>query len=155
MPGFTFRDARSADGPAVSRLVFAVLREFGLAPDAAATDADLLDLDTSYARRGGAFELALGADGALLGCAGLYRVSADVCELRKMYLLPSARGQGLGRALLERALARARELGYRRMTLETASVLKDAIRLYTAYGFRPVASGHLASRCDQRYELNL
>jgi putative acetyltransferase len=53
------------------------------------------------------------------------------------------------------ALARAKQLGFAKITLETASVLKEAIRLYTSYGFKPCQPDHLSCRCDQAYMLDL
>jgi putative acetyltransferase len=72
-----------------------------------------------------------------------------------MYLHRAYRGRGLGRRLLEDALANARRLGFARMTLETASVLKEAIRLYESYGFTPYQPDHLSGRCDHAYLLEL
>ena len=73
----------------------------------------------------------------------------------KMYLAPEARGCGWGRRLLEHALARAAELGFRRVVLETASVLQAAIALYERDGFQRYTSSHLAARCDAAYFLDL
>jgi putative acetyltransferase len=77
------------------------------------------------------------------------------CELRKMYLRRDRRGKGLGKLMLEHALAEARRLGFGTITLETASVLKEAIGLYESYGFKPYTPAHLSSRCDQAYSLEL
>jgi GNAT superfamily N-acetyltransferase len=97
----------------------------------------------------------ISAQGKIVGCWGLYPMDEGACELRKMYLSPEVRGLGLGKETLRRALSRGKELGFRRMTLETASALKDAIRLYKAAGFRPYRAEHLSSRTDQCFELNL
>jgi GNAT superfamily N-acetyltransferase len=149
------RSATNADAPAVRELVFAVLREFGLRPDPAHTDADLADLDKSYLSRGGRFDLLVRPHGQLLGTVGLYPIDGQTVELRKMYLRRDARGQGHGRRLLEHALSHARAMGFKRMTLETASVLKDAIAMYQRYGFRPYNADHCSPRCDQTYVLDL
>ena len=71
-----------------------------------------------------------------------------------MYLHPSIRGKGLGKKLLERIIKTARELGYLRVYLETASILKTAVHLYENAGFRPVQERH-TPRCDQAYVLEL
>ena len=92
---------------------------------------------------------------AVVGSVGLYPIDRPTCELRKMYLHSAFRGKGLGRHLLDHALKRAKELGFSRVTLETASVLKEAIALYQSYGFRPYAPDHLAGRCDQAHFLDL
>lgn len=135
--------------------MFTVLGEYGLKPDPDGTDADLNDIERSYVARGGTFCVLEEEDGLLVGAYGLYPVEGRTCELRKMYLGRTHRGRGLGRLLLEDALACARELGFATVTLETASVLKEAITLYRRYGFVPCPSDHLAARCDQAYTLEL
>ena len=92
--------------------------------------------------------------GRVVGSVGLTRVSESTCELRKMYLAPEARGGGWGRRLLEHALARSADLGFRRVVLETASVLRAATALYERYGFRPDTRDHLTGRCDAAYFLD-
>jgi putative acetyltransferase len=149
------RPATNADAAAVRELVFGVLREFGLKPSPGDTDADLDDLEAAYHRRGGRFDVLVTPDGAVIGSVGLYPVDPTTVELRKMYLQVSARGRGLGRRLLDHALAEARRMGFARMTLETASVLTDAVALYERYGFRPYAAAHRSSRCDASYALPL
>ncbi len=72
-----------------------------------------------------------------------------------MYLLPAARGRGLGKWLLARSLRTARSKGAKRVTLETASALTEAIALYRAFGFRRLPGEHLAARCDQAWVLDL
>jgi putative acetyltransferase len=152
---FTIRDATGDDSGAVREIVGAVLREYGLAPDPGGTDADLADLDAGYRRQGGVFRVVVSAGGRVVGCGGLFRSSAEEVELRKMYLLPLARGRGLGRRLLGELLGEARRLGARRVVLETASVLEEAIGLYRRAGFRRIARSHLAARCDQAWALDL
>jgi len=149
------RRATNQDREKITGLVFEILREYGLSPDLCSTDADLADVESHYHARGGIFEVLETADGAVVGSVGLYPIDRSTCELRKMYLHSSFRGKGLGRVLLEHALKRAKELGFSRVTLETASVLKEAIALYQSYGFRPYAPHHLAGRCDQAHYLDL
>jgi putative acetyltransferase len=149
------RPATNADCDAVRDLVFAVLGEYHLAPDPDSTDADLDDIEQSYPARGGVFRVLEERDGTIVGCYGLYPTEPGTCELRKMYLRRDYRGKGLGRHLLEDALAHARQSGFRTIILETASVLKEAIGLYERYGFKPFQADHLSPRCDQAYVLNL
>jgi putative acetyltransferase len=152
---FRLRPATNEDRAAVEQVVFGVLAEYGLAPDPGGTDADLRDLDASYHAAGGCFDVLIDADGHVIGTVGLARVSETTCELRKMYLARTARGQGRGRRLLEHALTRAAALGFTRVVLETASVLREAISLYERFGFRPYVPEHLAARCDTAYYLDL
>ncbi len=149
------REATNADCQAVRNLVFAVLEEYGLKSDPGVTDADLDDIEQSYFARGGTFRVLAERDGSIVGVYGLYPMADGICELRKMYLRRDHRGRGLGKRLLEDALATARRLGFRHVVLETASVLKEAIALYQSYGFVPHQPDHLSSRCDQAYLLEL
>ena len=149
------RRASNKDREEVTRLVYGVLKEYGLEPDPGATDADLADIERSYFARGGAFFVLTDQDGLIIGAYGLYLIENQTCELRKMYLHKSHRGKGLGKLLLDSALAEAKKLGFRRMTLETASVLKEAIALYESYGFVEYEPTHMSARCDQAYVLEL
>lgn len=137
-----------------------MLREFGLTSDPRGTDADLTDFAANYIDRGGDFVVLHDANGLLVGTCGLYPVDlpADqprTVELRKMYLSPTLRGHGQGRRLLEWALNRARELGFRQMTLETATALRDAIALYERNGFTRTCGGAHSCRCDLSYAREL
>lgn len=136
-------------------MVYTVLREYHLRPDPECTDADLRDIEQAYLARGGTFCVLETQDGHIIGAYGLYPTDRATCELRKMYLRRDYRGRGLGKRLLEDALAEARRLGFRRVTLETASVLTEAIALYESYGFLPYRPEHLSARCDQAYALDL
>ncbi|MBA4136937.1 MAG: GNAT family N-acetyltransferase [Opitutus sp.] len=150
----TLRRATNADGPAAAALVAAALVEFGLQPDPTGTDADLADIERHYFARGGDFVVLIAPDARLVGTCGLYPLaspSPGAIELRKMYLAPLTRGQGQGRRLLEWAIQRSRELGYRQLRLETACVLKDAIALYERNGFLRDNRALHTCRCDAAF----
>jgi GNAT superfamily N-acetyltransferase len=153
--GFIIRKASNADREDIEELVFGVLAEYGLKSDPGKTDADLSDIQGEYLDRGGTFDVLVGGDGEIVGSVGLHRLNTTTCEIRKMYLAPELRGQGQGRRLLIHALSKAKALGYSRIELETASVLKEAIALYERYGFCRFDRGHLSSRCDAAYYLEL
>ena len=112
------------------------------------------DVGTAAEARG-MFDLLVSPSGEIVGTIGLYPVSTSTCELRKMYLAKSVRGQGHGRRLLDHALTRARKLGFTRVTLETAEVLQNAVALYERYGFKPYTPDHKSCRCDRAYYLDL
>ena len=150
-----FRQATNADADAIRSLVFTILTEYGLTPDPALTDRDLFDIESSYAGRGGYFEILLDEQQQVVGSWGLYPLRPGVCELRKMYLHPSCRGQGLGKTIMKRALNQAHSLRFTRIELETAGVLKEAIILYDSFGFQPFIPDHMSSRCDQAMFLEL
>ncbi|HSW45334.1 MAG TPA: GNAT family N-acetyltransferase [Phycisphaerae bacterium] len=150
-----FRPATNADAEAVRSLVFSVLSEYGLGADPACTDRDLSDIEGSYAAHGGCFEVIVDAGGQVIGSYGLYPLREGVCELRKMYLRRDCRGRGLGNTIMRRVLQQAPALGFRRMELETAAVLKEAIALYQAFGFRPFEPDHMSARCNLAMFLDL
>ena len=146
--------ATNEDCDNVRDLVFGVLREYGLEPDRGGIDKDLDDIESSYIKRGGLFEVLENKDGKLLGTVGLYPFDDDRIELRKMYFLPEIRGKGLGGKTLKRMIEVSKNKGYQQLILETASVLKEAIGLYEKFGFTESIDKH-APRCDQSFYLNL
>jgi putative acetyltransferase len=152
---FRIRLATNQDTEQIKQLVFSVMEEFGLEPDPDGLDADLTHIEENYLQLGGLFEVVETSDGTIVGTAGLMIRQNGVAELRKMYLRKDFRGKGIGRALLEDMLAHARRIGVEVVELETNSVLRDAIRLYTGYGFRPLARRPHSRRSDQVYQLRL
>ncbi len=154
-PGFELRDAVDADAAAVRSVVFAVLGEYGLSPDPEGADRDLFALTEHYAADGGWFVVLTDPSGLVVGTAGLKRLDEKRFELRKMYLLAAYRGRGFGRWLLSRALEEARRREASKVLLETATVLREAVRLYESFGFRPVDHVPGACRCDLVMERSL
>jgi putative acetyltransferase len=149
------RAAANKDCARVQNLVFGVLREYGLTIETGGTDADIADIEANYTKRGGVFEVVEDAEGNLLGTIGLYPLDAQTVELRKMYFAQKLRGRGVGKRMLERMIEKARALGFKRIYLETASVLKQAVALYEKYGFQPTTDGMHSARCDTAYFLEL
>jgi len=92
------------------------------------------------------------------GVAPLQNGEADVCELRKMYFLPAARGMGAGSAMMQHCLDAARAFGFRRCYLETLTGMDAAQALYVRSGFTPLCApmggtGHFS--CDRFFILEL
>ena len=151
--GHAIRPATPADHEAVRAVVARVLQEYRIAADPVDADADLADIGRTYGE-GSAFDVVTDMHGRIVGSCGVMRLDASACELKKMYLLPEARGLGLGRRLLQRAVAFARGSGYTRIELTTASVLEGAIAMYRRQGFTPITRA-MPGRCDQAYALAL
>lgn len=95
-----------------------------------------------YRSPGGTFLLVVSDDGAVLGCAGLRTIATeaygDVAEIKRMWVSPVLRGQGAGRALLERLHEETRHLGLGSVVLDSKRELHDARRLYLAAGYAEV-----------------
>jgi GNAT superfamily N-acetyltransferase len=77
-------------------------------------------------------------DGRAIGCGGIARFDAARGEVKRMYVVPEARGRGLGRRLLEELEAQARELGYTSVVLETGDRQPEALGLYASAGFERI-----------------
>jgi len=86
-------------------------------------------------RQGVAFFVAR-VDGKPAGCGGVQIFGTEYAELKRMYVRPAFRGRGVGKRILERLAAHARESGVPLLRLETGIYQDAAIRLYEAYGFR-------------------
>ena len=147
---YTFRPATNDDLLAIRAVLFSVRREIGVVDETGMSDRDLNDLAQNYFESGGVFELIVDRrSNRIVGCASLRPQSRRRAELCKMYILKSARGQGLGKRLLEDLSEAARRGGFAEVWLETNSTLTVATSLYEKYGFQPVAPDDLRPRCDQ------
>jgi ribosomal protein S18 acetylase RimI-like enzyme len=93
---------------------------------------------SGYAPPRGALLLAE-RDGAIVGAVGLRDLGEGRCEMKRLYLRPTARGGGLGRRLAEAVIAEGRRLGYRAMRLDTLPTMDRALALYRAMGFNEIA----------------
>ena len=149
------RAVRAQDVDAVVVLVRDVLAEFGLEFGAgSSTDEALLSLPGSYEDHGGALWVAEHA-GRLVGSCGVFPVAEHVYELRKMYLHPDSRGLGVGKRLLEQAIAWVRASGGRRIVLDTTEQMTRAIGFYEAHGFVRDDAEIRGARCTRGYALDL
>jgi putative acetyltransferase len=102
-------------------------------------DQELAGLPGDYAPREGRLLLAE-YEGNVAGCVALHRLEDAICEMKRLYLRPQFRGKGIGRALADRIIAEAREIGYHRMRLDTVEpVMKDAVEMYRKLGFCEIA----------------
>jgi len=101
-------------------------------------DKELANLPGDYAPPEGRLLLAE-YDGQLAACVALHKLEPDICEMKRLYLRPQFRGKGLGRILADRIIADARQIGYRRMRLDTVEpVMRDAVAMYRKLGFKEI-----------------
>ena len=155
------RPIRAEDDAAVAVVIRDVMASFGATgPEYSSSDPEVGAMSAAYAGARSAY-FVLEDGGRVIGCGGIAPLAGaepDVCELRKMYLLPAARGRGLGERMLHHCLDAARGRGYGRCYLETLSGMDAAQKLYAKAGFTKLAgplgsSGH--SGCNWHYLLEL
>jgi putative acetyltransferase len=148
---FLIRDWQPDDRQSAAALIDSVLAEYGLGSEPNGADRDVLQVEQAYWATGGAFWV-VERQGQLVGTAGYYPVSrgTNAVEIRKMYLCPDARGQGLGRFLLQTLEQTIATKGFTQIWIETASVLQPAIALYENSGYQP-STGVETARCDRIY----
>lgn len=132
--GPELRQASNLDAPAIWAHISGILNSFGITADLETTDADLKDIDRFYNRCGAFYTL--WDQGRMIGTAAFHLTAEGDAEIGRMYLAANYRGKGLGAFLLKRLLEDAKRTGATRITLKTASVLKDAIHLYEKFGFK-------------------
>ncbi|MGX1496379.1 ribosomal protein S18 acetylase RimI-like enzyme [Labrenzia sp. MBR-25] len=100
---------------------------------------ELAGLPGKYAPPVGALFLAKDGAGTVLGCVGLRAFGEDgACEMKRLYVLPEGRGQGVGGALVEAVVKAAEAAGYQEMLLDTLPSMTGAIKLYKAAGFEDI-----------------
>lgn len=148
---FYIRDWQPRDREAAYDLIAAVLAEYGLVCEPQGADQDVWQVETYYQQSNGQFWVVERQE-QIVGTAAYYPVKGDclTVEIRKMYLLPSVRGQGLGRFLLQALEQDIQAKQFQMVRIETASVLKEAVRLYETSQYIPDARIE-TQRCDRAY----
>jgi GNAT superfamily N-acetyltransferase len=97
-------------------------------------DDEFANLPGKYAAPKGCVLLA-DRGGEIVGCIALRQVNPDICEMKRLYVRPDARGGQIGRHLVERLIAEARGIGYRDMRLDVQEKFVSARKLYAAFHF--------------------
>ncbi|MBD2740298.1 GNAT family N-acetyltransferase [Coleofasciculus sp. FACHB-1120] len=148
---FVIRDWEKRDRTFAADVIHSVLTEYGLPWQPKEADRDVLEVEKFYQDAGGEFWV-IERQGQLVGTGAYYPVKRGdrAVEVRKMYLLPSVRGQGLGKYLLQQLENAIASRGFQEIWIETASVLKEAVKLYESSGYEP-ATGVETARCDRVY----
>jgi ribosomal protein S18 acetylase RimI-like enzyme len=102
-------------------------------------DQELAALPGDYAPPNGRLLLAT-SNGDPAGCVALHNLESDICEMKRLYVRPQYRGKGLGRELAEKIIAEARQLGYKKLRLDTVEpIMKTAVAMYRHLGFREIS----------------
>lgn len=126
--------------PSDQDVVVAIFREYVRSPtvslDFQEYEAEFAGLPGKYAPPEGRLLLAREGD-IVLGCAALRRVDESACEMKRVYVRPTARGRNLGRWLVEAVLNEAKIAGYSRVCLDVLPEFTAAQGLYESLGFVP------------------
>jgi ribosomal protein S18 acetylase RimI-like enzyme len=139
LAGVTIVEAASPDEMQLARQLFQeYATSLGFSLCFQDFDRELAALPGEYAPPGGCLLLARCGRRAA-GCVALRQLAEGACEMKRLYVRPEFRGQGLGRALCEKAIALARQFGHRCMKLDTVSNMHDALALYRSLGFHECA----------------
>jgi putative acetyltransferase len=149
------RPIEKKDNPALAQVIRSTLEEFGAnRPGTVYFDKTTDELYELFQRASTPYFVAE-HNGVVVGGGGIFPTEglpSDTCELVKMYLLPAYRGIGLGKKLITKCIAYAKDAGYRQVYIESMPELQQALNTYEKFGFRylsgPVGNtGHFG--CDK------
>ena len=137
MPAFDIAPAATAaDLAAIAGLFRDYAASLSIDLNLQAFDAELAALPGPYRAPAGALRLARSAAGDPWGCVALKPLGDDgVCEIKRLFVRPEARGAGLGEALVSEVLAAARAAGHAEVKLDTLAEMAPARALYRRFGF--------------------
>ncbi|MEA5513545.1 GNAT family N-acetyltransferase [Nodularia sp. UHCC 0506] len=148
---FLIRNWEIGDRTRAASVVSYVLSEYGLGWEPKGADKDVLQVEEFYLENGGEFWV-IEHQNQLVGTGAYYPIKRGkkAVEIRKMYLLSSVRGLGLGKYLLQQLEAAIANRGFEEIWIETAGVLVEAVKLYESNGYQ-LATGVETPRCDRVY----
>jgi putative acetyltransferase len=132
------RPIEPKDNTHIAKVIRDTLVEFGANhPGTVYYDPTTDDLYSLFRKSDSAYDV-VEYRGRILGGGGIFPsdgLPPDTCELVKMYLLPEARGIGLGSAMIQRCIDAAIANGFSRMYIETMPELRQAMKTYEKFGF--------------------
>ena len=139
MESIEIRRMEKSDNAAVAKIVKDTLAEFGANHLGTVYYDPTTDHLFEVFQQPLSFYFVAILDGVLLGGGGIFPTDGlpeGTCELVKMYLLPTARGKGLGKLIIEKCLQKAQENGFTKIYLETMPELEHAMKVYEKFGFQ-------------------
>ena len=148
---FLIRSWETRDRADAFNLIKNILAEYGLNCEPFGADRDVYDVELFYQKKGGEFWV-VERQGEIVGTAAYYPIDRgnNAVEIRKMYILPAVRRQGLGKFLLQELESKIIARGFDEIWIETASILQEAVILYENNGYLPT-TGVETLRCDRVY----
>ena len=143
MPGIKLRTIQKEDNVQMAQIIRDTLTEFKAnKPGTVYYDETTDQLFELFQKPGSIYYVAL-MDDEIVGGGGIYPSDGlpnGTCELVKMYLLPEARGIGLGKRIIEECLAFAIENGYTQVYIESMPELENALKVYEKFGFKYISA---------------
>ncbi len=152
---FLIRNWEESDRTRAAEVISYVLSEYGLGWEPNGADRDVVQVEEYYLATGGEFWV-IEHQSQLVGTGAYYPIhrGEKAVEIRKMYLLSSVRGLGLGKYLLQQLEAAIADRGFQQIWIETASVMVEAVKLYESNGYN-LTTGVETTRCDRVYVKSL
>jgi len=130
--------AESADMADVERLFRAYADSLPIDLGYQGFEAKLMALPGKYAPPAGALLIARAPDGRAMGCVAMRPLDRGICEMKRLWVQPEARGLGLGGALIAAIVGAARAANYETMRLDTLPTMRAAIAMYARAGFKEI-----------------
>ena len=133
------RKIEQTDNAALAKIIRSTLTEFGANHPGTVYYDDATDHLFEVFQQPSSFYFIATIDGEMFGGGGIYPTEGlpvNTCELVKMYLLPAARGKGIGKMIIENCLEKAKAVGFEKVYLETMPELEQAISVYEKFGFK-------------------
>ncbi len=154
MNQYNIRTIEPGDNKALAKIIRSSLEEFKANKPGTVYFDETTDCLSEVFKTNDSIYFVAESAGNILGGGGIYptaNLQAGTCELVKLYLAANARGKGIGKLLMEKCIAAAKDLGYKKIYLETMPELTIAIPMYEKFGFRYLEaaqgnSGHTG--CD-------
>lgn len=148
------RPWKVSDGPQIIELVQTILKQEFPQDQKAYPVEDLQNLEKSYGGVGDSFLVAEDA-GRVIGTCGVKADGDKTAILRRFFVDSGHRGKGVGRGLLEQALAFCLKKNFKEVVIRTAASMEQAIRVCRKAGFQPDGDWSFSGATLVRYKLRL
>jgi putative acetyltransferase len=151
---YTIQEINQSQDQDIKNIIQQVGAEFGAVGEGfGPSDPEVNAMSQYYRRDLGSRYLVALVDDVIVGGCGIapFNDLRDICELRKLFLLPQSRGLGIGKRLAQECLSFATSIGYQQCYLDTLTTMTSAIHLYENLGFTHLnqpLQGTIHNRCD-------
>lgn len=141
--GILIRNIKQGDNASLAKIIRDALKEFKANKPGTVYYDETTDHLFEVFKEAQSIYFVAELNGKIMGGSGIYptaNLPEGTCELVKFYLSPDARGKGIGKELLQKCITAAKEMGYKKIYLETMPELTIAIPMYERSGFRYLSS---------------